>query len=149
MYNACMVDDILYFCNQYEDKKCPTLDELAPFSDEKYKCKNKNQVYYQLYFTQSEEVSLFNFDKNKIMIAYHYRLSYGGPFCCDGQEALNLQYGTFYDCDEIPLDSPPPDTGTDGKAETCGCMSAAPASALALLPLLLLGRRRAATPPRR
>ena len=148
--DACVIDDIAYFCNKYEDNKCPTWDDMTEYGYEKYKCKNTNQVSYQAYDNSWSEFSYsYNFDKNKNLIGYRYRLIYGGPFCCEGQEALHLQYGAYYDCDRIPLDSPPPDTGTDDKAETCGCMSAAPASALALLPLLLLGRRRAATSPRR
>lgn len=147
---ACTIDDIAYFCNRYEDNNCPTWDSISRYGYKKFKCKNKNQVYYQAYDdSESEFLSLYNFDKNKNLIGYLFKLTEGGSYCCDEQEAFYLQYGAYYDCDRIPLDSPPPDTGTDDKAETCGCVNAAPASALALLPLLLLGRRRAATPPRR
>lgn len=161
---VCVDDTGQYLCQEWPNDICPTWDEMISdyYQFHKvyffYECASddiaQNMIFH---YITSEEYKFYIFDQNGKMISRSYSFGIGTPFCCDGHEVFSYTIGSFY-CNETLIDSPPdptPDSPASPATEDstskpesapCGCTSTAPSSALALLPLLLLVRKRKGQP---
>ena len=152
-----------HLCEKWQNNICPTWDEMISYYYQSsqswlfYKCKSGYIPQHAISdYINSEESETYTFDKNGKMTGRLYSLGIGAPFCCDNQEVYVYTIGDI-NCFVIPMD-PPPDPNPDSPAApatedsaskpapTCGCTSTGLSSALALLPLLLLTRRRQGQP---